>query len=156
MGCIRLRNISLFTVTIQTRASDDHSTDMLSSPTVVYGLIRAWPISQLEIVAARVSSRALMFQWNPSGGYYDGYDLTWIPEDDCPTNNTGSTFLTREKAISNEIEGRYHFYKLENLHPDCLYYFSVKVKLLENGLLARFNATDRETKPVKVQGKYRL
>lgn len=130
---------------------------MLSTPTVVYGLIRPWPVSHLEIVAARVSSRELMFQWNPSGGNYDGYDLEWKPVENCPAADAGKYFLTRERAISNEIlEGRYHFYKLENLHPDCLYDFSVQVKLLENGLLERFNSTDRETKPVSVQGIVKL
>ena len=83
--------------------------------------IEVWilTLSYLELVTARVSPRALMFQWNPSPGYYDGYALRWQSEEECPEQTQGEYFLTRAKAIQNEISDKrgYQFYKLDDLHP---------------------------------------
>ena len=81
---------------------------------------------KLELVTARVSPRALMFQWNPSPGYYDGYALRWQSEEECTEQLQGEYFLTRSKAIQNEISDKrgYHFYKLDDLHPGTVHYLT--------------------------------
>ena len=97
-------------------------------------------------------------------GYFDGYKLEWDPSPECiervPEQKSGSYFLSRQKAISNEItKGGQHFYKLEKLHPDCFYHFSVKVETgvkieTENSsFFDTFNETLRVTDAVSTKGK---
>ena len=57
-----------YEISIITKSADDHQDEKFSAPAKLFGLVRPLPISQLESVAGRMSSRSLMFQWNPSQG----------------------------------------------------------------------------------------
>ena len=146
-----LRPGMAYRIILQTRSSDEHHVDMLSYPTEIIALIRPVPITHLQLVESRVSSRDLMFQWYPSVGNYDGYQIRWMPDAKCPATEHGDLFVSREQALLTQYSNL-HYHKIDNLHPACLYHFSVQVKLADEGLLANFNETQLETEPKTTHG----